>query len=144
MNSKEENDTMHEEGKAPEPEAEIEFLIFAYRRADDIPDGVLIDVSSIAKEAGFKFPVAMTSAAWHDTVRVPSNCDCQDATGRLWDVLNVLRYLIATNPNSDSEMVFDVSVLGDDGRLHDVEIKSICGPGDNAEPVITIMLPYED
>jgi hypothetical protein len=25
-----------------------------------------------------------------------------------------------------------------------VELKAVCGPGDNSEPVITIMLPEED
>jgi hypothetical protein len=25
-----------------------------------------------------------------------------------------------------------------------VQLKAVCGPGDNAEPVITIMLPDED
>jgi hypothetical protein len=32
--------------------------------ADGLRDGVLIDVSAVAREAGFKFPVALTAAAW--------------------------------------------------------------------------------
>ena len=30
------------------------------------------------------------------------------------------------------------------GRPHLVELRAVCGPGDNYEPVITIMLPNED
>lgn len=42
--------------------------ISTYTRAQAIEDGVLVDVSEIAKEAGFKFPVAVTRAAWADCV----------------------------------------------------------------------------
>jgi hypothetical protein len=46
-------------------------LIHAYTRADAIRDGVLIDVSAVAREAGFKFPVALTAAVWERCVTVP-------------------------------------------------------------------------
>ncbi|HKI36594.1 MAG TPA: DUF6573 family protein [Gemmataceae bacterium] len=39
-------------------------LIHRYTRADALRDGVLIDVSATAREAGFKYPVALTAAAW--------------------------------------------------------------------------------
>ena len=45
--------------------------IIFYTRADAIADGVLNDVSEIAKEAGIRYPVAMTSAAWSECVEVP-------------------------------------------------------------------------
>jgi len=35
-------------------------------RADAIADGFLVDVSDMAKEAGFKWPVAVTRAVWDD------------------------------------------------------------------------------
>ena len=38
-------------------------LSHAYTRTDAIRDGVLIDVSAAAKDAGFTFPVALTAAA---------------------------------------------------------------------------------
>jgi hypothetical protein len=46
-------------------------LIHRYSRAQAIADGVLIDVSEATKEAGFKFPVALTAAAWAQCVAVP-------------------------------------------------------------------------
>jgi hypothetical protein len=121
-------------------------LIHAYTRAQAIADGVLIDVSKLAKEAGFKYPVALTSAAWADCVAVPEGADDQDETGRLWDVLNVLHFAIKASPkNRDSSAIrFKVSVRTGEATSEDIELKSICGPGDDPNPVITIMLPDED
>jgi hypothetical protein len=34
-------------------------LVHRYSRADDLRDGVLIDVSAAAREAGIRFPVAL-------------------------------------------------------------------------------------
>lgn len=121
-------------------------VVFSYTRAQAIADGVLVDVSELAQEAGFKFPVAMTSAAWADCVTVPEGADDQDETGRLWDVLNVLRFSIrgSDENRNPSEIRFKVSVRTGEVTSEDIELKSLCGPGDNAEPVITIMLPDED
>jgi hypothetical protein len=44
---------------------------------------VLIDVSKTAREAGFKYPVALTAAAWAKCVEVPPGVPCQDERGRL-------------------------------------------------------------
>ncbi len=40
--------------------------ISIYTRAQALDDGFLVDVSELAKEAGFRFPVALTRAAWAD------------------------------------------------------------------------------
>lgn len=40
--------------------------IFAYTRAQAIDDAVLNDVSDMAKEAGSRVPVALSSVAWDD------------------------------------------------------------------------------
>jgi hypothetical protein len=39
---------------------------------------------------------------------------------------------------------FVVHVQNDDGPPRPVHLKAICGPGDEGEPVITILLPNED
>ena len=57
-------------------------IIYAYKRAQAIEDGVLVDFSSVAREAGIKFPVAMTSAVWGKYIEVPEGDNCQDETGR--------------------------------------------------------------
>jgi hypothetical protein len=68
----------------------------------------------------------------------------QDESGRLWDVLNVLRFA-ASAYGERSEIRFTVDVADADYKMTTpVELTAICGPGDTAEPVITIMLPGED
>jgi hypothetical protein len=62
-------------------------MIHRYTRAEALADGVLIDVSRTAREAGFKYPVALTRAVWERCVAVPPGVLCQDESGRLWDVL---------------------------------------------------------
>lgn len=121
-------------------------VIHEYTRSQAIADGELVDVTGLAEEAGFKIPVAMTSAAWANCVAVPPDADGQDETGRLWDVLNVLFYSIkaSTKVRKSSTLRFKVSVRTGKTTTEEIELKSICGPGDDVEPVITIMLPNED
>ena len=119
-------------------------VISTYTRAQAIEDGVLVDVTETAKEAGFKFPVAVTSELWGSYIE-PTEADRklgQDTIGRLWDVLNVLRFTIKSAKDTD-QLFFKVIFLID-SKQQTVKIKSHCGPGDNAEPVITLMLPWED
>jgi len=120
-------------------------LIHRYSRADAIRDGVLIDVSEAAKEAGFKFPVALTSAVWAECVAVPPGVLYQDEAGRLWDVLWLLACAIKGGADGP-EVRFAVHVRNDnrEGTPPLVQLKALCGPGDQGEPVITIMLPDED
>jgi hypothetical protein len=121
-------------------------VIYAYTRQQAIEDGVLIDVSPLAKEAGFKCPVALTAAAWAEAVEIPPGVEGQDETGRLWDVLNVLMVEIRRHNGACSEIRFAVHVRNDnrDRTPPLVDLKSLAGPGDNGELVVTILLPNED
>ncbi len=117
-------------------------IVFAYSRAQAIEDGVLIDAGEMAKEAGFRYSVALTAAAWGLCVAVPEACPWQDERGRLWDVLNVLR--VSSRNRSSSEVEFSVLVQNDAAGPQLVTLQAVCGPGDDLEPVITVMLPGED
>lgn len=117
--------------------------ISTYTRAQAIDDGVLVDVTPIAKEAGFKYPVAVTGRVFHEVIVPPDGVShCQDDIGRLWDILNVLRVACKRSPGS--LVNFTIGIQNKPGQIRPCPLKSICGPGDNAEPVITIMLPDED
>lgn len=118
-------------------------LIFAYTRAQAIADGVLVDVSEMAKEAGFKYPVALTCTVYGQYVEVPAGVTGQDEKGRLWDILMMLRWAAAKS-QGESEILFQLSVRNDDRKAQLVTLKSICGPNDDATPCITVMLPDED
>lgn len=118
-------------------------LIYSYTRAQAIEDGVLVDVSELAREAGFRFPVAVTRAVWCDCIAVHEEDTGQDETGRLWDILNVLRSSIPA-AGKDDVLYFDVLIAKGGKPPQPVRLKSHCGPGDNREPVITLMMPDED
>ena len=126
-------------------------VISCYSRAQAIEDGVLIDVTSMAREAGFKWPAALTHAAWCDCVawsEQDSRCQLhQDETGRLWDVLFMAFYEIRTTTHSGDRLrlsLFRVLKYGHSVEAEEVTLKLMVGPGDVGEPVITIMLPNED
>jgi hypothetical protein len=121
-------------------------LIHSYSRADAIHDGVLIDVSATAREAGFKYPVALTAAVWAQCVVVPPGVMCQDEAGRLWDVLTMLRFAIRGSNGGARELHFGVHVRSDNRERTPplVMLKALCGPGDDREPVLTVLLPDED
>lgn len=118
-------------------------VIYAYTRAQALEDGVLVDVTAQAKEADITVPTAMTAAVWVKCVEVPTACPWQDEAGRLWDVLWTLRHAIGLMKR-ESELRYVVSVQNDDRGPKEVKLKAVCGPGDDGEPVITIMLPEED
>jgi hypothetical protein len=124
---------------------DAEDLIYGYSRKQAIEDGVLIDVSVTAREAGFRFPVALTRAVWEQCVRVPDSVSGQDEAGRLWDILWMLHLAIKQH-GGGSEIAFALHVRNDNrnGTPPLVRLKALCGPGDDAEPVITILLPEED
>lgn len=119
-------------------------LIFAYSRAQALADGVLVDAGPLAAEAGFRYPVALTAAAWQACVEVPPSDLVHDQVGRLWDVLHVLRWTINSSDGSTDCLELCVDVADEDEMVTTVHLKSLCGPGDDLEPVITIMLPEED
>jgi hypothetical protein len=124
-------------------------IIYSYSRAQAIGDGVLVDVSTMAREAGFTVPVAMTSAAWADFVQWSdqdsSRQTQQDETGRLWDVL-WMSHLAARRAQGGTVAVQFYRVpRGGKARMpRKTTLHMSIGPGDEAEPVITLMVPGED
>jgi len=121
-------------------------VISRYTRAQAIADGVLVDVSETAREAGIKFPVALTRTVWTKYVEVPEGVVAQDESGRLWDVLWMLRCQVRRSQGDTVHFQLYVRNHNRERltRQDLVTLKAVCGPGDDAEPVITIMLPDED
>jgi hypothetical protein len=115
-------------------------VVSTYTRRQALEDGVLMNVSELSAEAGFKVPVAVTAALWAFlTPTADDGRQGQSVTGRLWDVLMILR----ANVRDSDTVVFDVFIALS-GTLKKVRLKAMIGPGDQLEPVVTIMLPYED
>ena len=127
-------------------------VVHTYTRAEALADGVLVDVTPTAKEAGFEVPTAVTASVFNEYIKwteedAKQSRTYQDQAGRLWDVL----HLAAAKARSlhgrhQNELLYELYVVPRPGqdppRLR--TLKLIIGPGDDAEPVATIMLPRED
>jgi hypothetical protein len=99
---------------------------------------------------------------------IPPEHSYQSVEGRLWDVLSMLHYAIkmpqlqlpgSTETEIHYRLVMHHHRGGEPGTPRDgvdrvleghdsdgelITLKALSGPGDEAEPVITIMLPHED
>ena len=125
--------------------------ISVYTRQQAIDDGVLVDVTKWAKEAGFTLPAVVTQAVWEDCCAWPGDAVKQslfpqDLDGRIWDV--VFMAAVAAREHQDSSQIhFVINRVPRPGCIdknRTVTLKLHVGPGDNGEGVITIMLPQED
>ncbi|MDP6633664.1 MAG: hypothetical protein QGG42_02085 [Phycisphaerae bacterium] len=119
-------------------------VIFSYTRAQAIEDGVLIDLTEWAKETGFRYPLACTTAVWNDYVAPNEDLRLlgQSERGRAHDLLWML--LCAVRRGSGDRIDFETLFLQSPHRRITARFKAVCGPGDDGQPVITIMLPNED
>ena len=125
-------------------------LIHSYSRAQAIEDGLLIGIDpEVGRKAGFRIPIALTYEAWGSCIPVP---DClkddpeQSEDGRLQDLLRVLRFNIRHCTEIDQTRLnfwLALQIPGTDDH-EKLELTAVCGPGDNCEPVITVMLPDQD
>ena len=117
-------------------------VVYAYTRAQAIEDGVLVDVSKTAQEAGIKWPVALTSEVWALIEDIPEKHAHEDIQGRLWDVLWMARCAMAKSDRPSTETLY--RLILHNNETDEVQLKIVAGPGDSGEPVITIMLPDQD
>jgi len=116
-------------------------IVFKYTRQQAIEDGVLVDISEMAREAGIKFPVAATQGVF--AVLSETSATGQDFEGRTWDLLMVFR-MQAKASDSDVIHFAPLFVMESDGKAKPIPMWAKCGPGDHGEGVITIMLEGED
>jgi len=128
-----------------------EEYVYSYSRSEAIDDGVLVDVSQLGKEAGIRFPVAVTAAVWHGYIEPNEKLEeaGQSSEGRLWDVLNVFVYEVrklikAGRANNDTILFKVLFLMEPDETPKDVQLKGIVSGGDDCSPVFTLMLPNED
>ena len=120
-------------------------VIHAYTRAQAIEDGVLVDLSGLAREAGFRWPLAVTRGVWGVIEpRRELEKEGQSCNGRAWDLLNILRAELRS-AQCRREVCFAPYFLMECGKpSRQVTMRAVSGPGDDGEPVITVMMPDED
>ena len=129
--------------------------ICSYGRAQAIEDGLLIDVSATAREAGIVWPVALTAAAWADCVEWTDETEArkgytgQSESGRLWDVLWMARLALramARVPGQQAR-IFGLLRTPREGRGIKPRLARLVlrvGPDDDGKPCVTITLPGEN
>src|SRR3974390_1310327 len=122
-------------------------VIYTYTRAQAIADGFQIDVTKIAQEAGIRFPVFITRGVYEHCVAVPPDVTGQDETGRLWDVVWMLRFAIIRAKPGTSRLPVALYIRNSDNwpaRLTKLIPTAGAVDIDDPAPAITVMLPDED
>ena len=122
------------------------------QRIGAIADGVQVEVTRTAHEAGIRFPVFITRGVFELCVAVPPGVSCQDESGRLWDVVWMLRFAILrarrdVGGQCGSHIPVALYVRNSDTeRARLVKLIAAVGPLDidDPQPAITVMLPDED
>lgn len=125
-------------------------IIHSYTRVQALTDGVLVDATEMAREAGFKVPVALTTAVYEGCVAWSEQDELaksggQSVQGRLWDVL-YLAYQAARRTDGDRApfSVYRISREGNSLEPSKVDLVLMIHPGDAGEAVCTVMEPGED
>jgi hypothetical protein len=106
-------------------------VIFSYTRKQAIEDGVLIDVTELARQEGFVLHTAITCGLY---AAVAQGLPESERGTLIAGLLRMLRCQIRAVPNSDRL----------DFKFGSIDAWALCGPGDDGEPVLTVMLEGED
>ena len=117
-------------------------------RAKAISDGLLFDVSDVAHDAGFKWPVAFTRNAWNECVKWSDEDSAkqvfQSEKIRMIDILRVCAYTIRMADPEENRMNFEIARVPRDGEAlvgSRVTLQIVAHLGDEGRPVLTILLP---
>ncbi len=146
-------------------------VIYAYTRKQAVADGVQVDVTKTAQEAGLqfalannrfwgthlvglgkpiKFPMFLTRAVWEAYVALPAGGSAQapgqDEAGRLWDVVWMTRFGILRRPPGCTRIPVAMYVRNDNRAARLVKLIATCSAldMDDPQPAITVMMPDED
>jgi len=121
-------------------------VVYAYTRAQAVADGVQVEVTKTAQEAGIRFPVFLTRTVFDAYVAVPPDVSGQDEAGRLWDVVWMLRFAIQRTKRGVERLPFALYVRNDNRGAKLIKLIAVAGPLDidDPKPCITVMMPDED
>ena len=121
-------------------------VIYSYTRAQAVADGVQVEVTKTAQEAGIKFPMFLTRAVFDKYVAVPPGATGQDEAGRLWDVVWMARFAILRARPGVDRIPVALYVRNDNRAARLVKLIATCGALDidDPQPAITVMMPDED
>lgn len=130
-------------------------VISRYTREAALADGVLVDVSEMARGIGYDLSVALTGELASDISDVPPRCaSYQDPVGRQWDVLYTgflaMRELIQRNKDLAAvgsrqilETTYDVQLPVGPANVYKIKL-AFSVEDNHPQPVITLMKPGEN
>ena len=138
--------TMKEEPTQADRENFFGGVIYAYTRSQAVADGVQVDVTKTAQEAGIKFPMFLTRAVFDNYVAVPPDVSGQDEAGRLWDLIWMARFAILRSHGHTDRLPVALYVRNDNHRAKLVKLIATCSALDidDPQPALTLMMPDED
>ena len=121
-------------------------VIYSYTRSQAVADGVQVEVTKTAQEAGIRFPVFLTRAVYDAYVTVPPGVEAQDEAGRLWDIITMARFAILRSRPGCDHLPVALYVRNDNRAPQLVRLTAVCGPLDidDPQPAITVMMLGED
>lgn len=131
---------MNTEQKNPFEDFEV---IDVYSRTEAIDDGFLVDLSSIARESGIRYPVAVTSTVYADCIAFPVWSEGVDERERAIDLMTTIQAL-ARSSKGEREIHFQMPFEDETGECQPMALKVVCGPGDFGEPCLTVMKTDEN
>ena len=137
--------TMKEEPTQADRENFFGGVIYAYSRSQAVADGVQVDVTKTAQEAGIKFPMFLTRAVFDAYVAVPPDVTGQDEAGRLWDLVWMARFAILRSHGHTDRLPVALYVRNDNHRAKLVKLIATCSALDidDPQPALTLMMPEE-
>src|ERR1035441_7433561 len=109
-------------------------VIYSYTRAQAVADGVQVEVTKTAQEAGIRFPVFLTRAVYDAYVAVPPGVAGQDEAGRLWDVVWMTRFAILRSRPGCDRLPVSLYVRNDNRAPKLIKLIATCGPLDIDDP----------
>jgi len=104
-------------------------LIYSFSRKNALADGVLVDVSDVAKQSDFLLPTVVSS----------NLLAVIDAENQLPVLFAVFHDKIKFKQGLED--ILETQTISKTGRVITVILH--IGPGDNGEPVLTMMLPED-
>ena len=125
----------------------FEPIVFTYTRKQALADGVQMEATPLATEAGFRIPVFLTAGVYEQYVKIPDGVTGQDETGRLWDVIWMLRHAIRKARSDARRLRVELYVRNFDEKPAELvflaaEIGAV--DFDDPRPCITVMMLDED
>ena len=120
-------------------------VIHKYTRAQAIEDGVLVDVTARARACGFRLPVAMTATLFADCESWAEGADWGNGEPTPdqfvhWLLCFACETIRASKAINTDRLTLPLTHFAGRPRSAVIHI----GPGDDAEPVITLMYPGEE